>query len=109
MKHLKSIQPIAAQVLSNIFFYFVSTVGPVVNYLRVMTWDHPLSTYAKFSEKLTFLAPHVRVRIRELEILVFRKMLRTYLMDDPHVLPDKLHILMESLQMRGIGYIELVF
>ena len=30
-------------------------------------WGHPLSTYAKFSEKLTFLTPrygHVRVRIR---------------------------------------------
>ena len=26
---------------------------------------------------------HIRVRIRELEMLVFRKMLRTYLMDDP--------------------------
>ena len=41
----------------------------------------PLSMYAKFSEKLTFLAsryPHVRVRIRGLEMLVFRKILRTY-------------------------------
>ena len=47
---------------------------------------HPLSTYAKFSEKLTFLIPwhaYVRVRIRELEMLVFQKILRTYLMDDP--------------------------
>ena len=45
---------------------------------------YPLSTYAKFSEKLTFLTPwyaHVRVRIMSLEILVFRKILRTYLMD----------------------------
>ena len=32
---------------------------------------HPLSTYAKFSEK----------PIRGLEMLVFRKILRTYLMD----------------------------
>ena len=42
--------------------------------------------YAKFSEKLLFLTPsyaHVRVRIRGLEMLVFRKILRTYLMDDP--------------------------
>ena len=34
---------------------------------------HPLSTYAKFSEKLTFLTPwyaHIRVRIRGLEMLV---------------------------------------
>ena len=32
---------------------------------------HPLSTYAKFSEKLAFLAPgyaHLPVRIRELEM-----------------------------------------
>ena len=49
-------------------------------------WSHPLSTYAKFSEKLTFLPPwyvHVRVRIRGSEMLVFRKILRTYLMDEP--------------------------
>ena len=47
---------------------------------------HPLSTYAKFSEKLTFLTPwyaHVCVRIRGLEMLVFRKIWCTYLMDDP--------------------------
>ena len=47
---------------------------------------HPLSTYAKFSDKLTFLTPwytHAHVRIRGLEMLVFRKILRTYLMDDP--------------------------
>ena len=47
---------------------------------------HPLSAYSKFSEKLTFLTPwyaHVRLRIRRLEMLVFRKILRTYLMDDP--------------------------
>ena len=37
---------------------------------------YPLSTYAKFSEKLTFL-----VRIRWLEMLVFQKILHTYLMD----------------------------
>ena len=46
---------------------------------------HPLSTYAKLSKKLTFLTPwytHARVRIRRLEMLVFRKILRTYSMDD---------------------------
>ena len=35
---------------------------------------HPLSMYAKFYEKVTFLTPwyaHVRVRIRGLEMLVF--------------------------------------
>ena len=53
----------------------------------VFIWGHPLSTYAKFSEKLTFPTPwyaHVRVRIRGLEILAFRKILRTYLIDDPY-------------------------
>ena len=43
-----------------------------------------LSTYATFSEKLTFLTPwyaHARVRIRGLEMLVFQKILRTYVMD----------------------------
>ena len=47
---------------------------------------YPLSTYAEFSEKLTFQIPwyaHVRVRIRDLEMLVFRKILRTYLVDGP--------------------------
>ena len=47
---------------------------------------HPLSTYAKFSQKLTFLTSwyaHVRVRMRVLEMLVFRKILHTYLMDGP--------------------------
>ena len=47
---------------------------------------HPLSTYAKFPEKLTFVTPwyvHVRVHIRGLQMLIFRKILRTYLMDDP--------------------------
>ena len=46
---------------------------------------HPLSTYAKFSEKLTFLTPwyaHVCVHIRGLEMLVFWKILRMNLMDD---------------------------
>ena len=50
---------------------------------------HPLSTNAKFSEKLTFLTPwyaYVRVRIKELEMLVFRKILRTYLMDGPFII-----------------------
>ena len=49
-------------------------------------WRHPLSRYAKFSEKLLFLTPwcaHVRVRINGLEMLVFRKIFRTYLMDGP--------------------------
>ena len=50
-----------------------------MNFIR----DHPLSTYANFFEKLTFLTPwyaHVRVRIGRLEMLVFQKILRTYLM-----------------------------
>ena len=49
--------------------------------------DRPLSTYAKFSEKLTFLTTsyvHVRVRIGWLEMLVFRKILGTYLCGSFH-------------------------
>ena len=55
------------------------------NFLCVNPYrDHPLSTYAKFSEKLTFLTSwYVRVPLRGLEMLVFPKILRTYLMDDP--------------------------
>ena len=47
---------------------------------------HPLITNGKFSEKLTFLSPwypHVYLLIRGLEMLVFRNILRTYLMDGP--------------------------
>ena len=35
-----------------------------------LSWNHPFSTYAKLSEKLTFLTPW---RIREKEMLVFGK------------------------------------
>ena len=57
-------------------------------FLRLELWvrGHPLSMHTKFSEKLTFLTPwyaHLRGRIRELEILVFQKILRTYLMAVP--------------------------
>ena len=53
---------------------------------------HPLSAYTKFSEKLIFLTPwyaHVHVGIRGLEMLVFRKILRTYLMDGPTHTPNR--------------------
>ena len=56
-----------------------------VNHFKWLIRGYPFSIYAKFSEKLTFLTPwyaHVRVRIRGLEILIFRKILRTHLMDD---------------------------
>ena len=49
-------------------------------YIKSFFRGHPLSTYAKFSEKLTFLTPwyiQVRVRIRGLEMLVFSEILRT--------------------------------
>ena len=52
-----------------------------ISMIMISLWDHPFSTYAKFSEKLTFLTPwytHVRVRIRGSEMLVFRITLRTY-------------------------------
>ena len=42
----------------------------------IEVWGHPFSTYAKFSEKLTFLTPwyaYVRVRIRGNKMLFFGK------------------------------------
>ena len=61
----------------------------IVITLQCFNWrGHPLSTYEKLSEKLTFLTPwyaHARVRIRGLEMLVFWNILRTYLMDGPLV------------------------
>ena len=54
--------------------------------INIVIRCQPLSTYAKFYEKLNISNPliaHVRVRVRALEMLVFRKILRTYLMDDP--------------------------
>ena len=41
---------------------------------------HPQVSLNKFSRKIK---NYVRVRIRGLEMLVFWKILRTYLMDDP--------------------------
>ena len=51
----------------------------------VLHEGHPLSAHAQFSEKtnISNLAFHVRVRIRGLKMLAFRKILRTYLMDGP--------------------------
>ena len=51
---------------------------------------YSLSKYAKLSEKLYFYPPdthtYVRVRIRGLELLVFREILRTYSsVDDPQL------------------------
>ena len=49
-----------------------------------MLMGHPVSAYAKFSEKLTFLTlrytnnAHVSVRISGVEMLVIQKILRTY-------------------------------
>ena len=60
-----------------------------------------LSTYAKFSEKLTFLSPwyaHVRVHIRGLEMLAFWKILGTYLMDNPP--PPSLLFLFNTIEYR---------
>ena len=56
--------------------------GNFFNKLR----GHLLSAHAKFYEELTSLTiwyAHVRVRIRGLEILLFRKIMCTHLMDDP--------------------------
>ena len=49
-------------------------------------WDHSFSAYAKFSGKLTFHTPwypQVCVHIRGWKMLIFRKLLRTYYMNDP--------------------------
>ena len=57
--------------------------------IMILVRGYRLSRYEKFSKKLTFLTHlkltflQVRVRIRGLEMLVFRKILRTYLMDGP--------------------------
>ena len=72
--------------------------------------DHPLTTYAKFSEKLTFLTPryaHVRVRIRRLEMFVFWKIFRTYLMDDP--LAHQVHSFAKTKIGHAIIYPEKVY
>ena len=57
--------------------YKVVSLQQAVNYLG----DHSFSTYAKYFEKIIFLTLsyiHVSVRIRGYEMLVFRKVLRTY-------------------------------
>ena len=54
--------------------------------IKTSRWGHPLSTYPKFSGKRTFLTSwyaHVPVCIMGLEILVFQKIYRAYLMVDP--------------------------
>ena len=71
-------------------------------FLRFLQWVHSLSTYAKFSVKLTFLTPwyaHVRVRVRGSEMLVFRKILRTYEMNDPNLYFDFSRIRKSSSQV----------
>ena len=72
------------------FFLTFTCLKPATKTLekgvKFLLGGHPFSTYAKFSEKLTFLTPwyaHVRARIRGLGMLTFRKILRTYLMEDP--------------------------
>ena len=70
----------------NIYFDCWLMTLKKIAYLAFRLLGHLLSAFAKFSEKLTFLTPwyaHVRVRIRELKMVVFRKSLRTYLMDGP--------------------------
>ena len=60
--------------------------GVSLSRLMIFLRGHPLSTYVKFSEKLTFLTPwyaHVPGLIRGLEMLVFRKILCMYFMDGP--------------------------
>ena len=66
-------------------FWITLRVFMILQCITKLHRGYPLSTYAKFSEKLIFLTllyGPVRGRIRGFEILVFRKILRTYLMDD---------------------------
>ena len=63
--------------------YFCKSSFILWSFICIWKRHHPLSRYAKFSEKLTILTPwYTRVRIR-LEILIFWNILCTYLMDDP--------------------------
>ena len=61
------------QAVVDIFSYSFLFCRPIYN-LR----GHPLSTYVKFPEKLTFLT-----FVSFSKMLVLWKILRTYLMDDP--------------------------
>ena len=88
---------LTASVLNRILVLLLNTFGLLLCWSVFVILDKPqstpfssrehlLSTYAKFSEGLTFLTPWCalgRVRIRGLEMLVFRKILRTCLMDGP--------------------------
>ena len=48
----------------------------------MMDRDHPFSTCAKFSEKLTFFTPISNRRSRNIS---FQKILRVYLLIDPNI------------------------
>ena len=48
----------------------------------MMDRDHPFSTCAKFSEKLTFFTPISNRRSRNIS---FQKILRVYLLTDPYI------------------------
>ena len=80
---LLSVEIINLQLIRKLIILVSQAINNEWDAWLVAIRGHPLSTYAKYSEKLAFLTPwyaHVRVRIRELEIIVFRKSLPTYLM-----------------------------
>ena len=63
----------------NIYQNLINEDQKYTNPIAYTIWDHPLSTYAEFSEKRY---AHVRtVCVSGLEILVFWNVLRTYLID----------------------------
>ena len=73
--------PIKLRVIVQVPYFMILIINKLSYVILRSLKDHPYNTYAKFSEKLTFLTSwyaHVCVRIRELEMLVFRKILRTY-------------------------------
>ena len=64
--------------------YASSTTRARIFFLNILQ-DHPFNTYTKFFKTLLFLTPYyapVGVSIWGSEILVFRKILRMYNMDD---------------------------
>ena len=44
-------------MLKNKIFNLCLTILGIISVIGLMFWDHCLSTYAKYSEKLTFLTP----------------------------------------------------
>ena len=56
----------------------------LVNFEQVnASWDSKRKSNLHWGSSIKYVRKILRVRIRGLQMLVFRKILRTYLMDDP--------------------------